>query len=159
MQNINRGWFFALTGVVLFACLFAALNAAFRSAEPSATADRPMTEARAAFARIVPGKTAVPDLAGLGFDAGSPGVQALSYLGVMERFMPHTARGFDKLDPAMQACLGDQGRCTAFIFPLGHAEVAYTFLGSSAQAAPVLGPHVTLLIRGGRVAYKQMSER
>lgn len=159
MGNIHRSWVFALTGVFLFACLFASLNAAFHSVELDANSDRPMAEARAAFARVVVGKTAVPELAALGFEPSRPGVQTLSYLGVMERFMPHTAEGFDKLDPAMQSCLGAEGRCTAYVFPLGHAEVAYTFLGSSAQAAPVSGPHVTLLIRSGRVAYKEMVER
>lgn len=159
MPIFYRGWFYALMGVALFACLFASLTAAFRAAEPALTPDRPLAEARAAFARVMVGKTAVPDLAGLGFDASRAGVQTLSYLGVMERFMPRTAEGFDRLDPAMQACLSAEGRCTAYVFPLTHAEVAYTFLGASAQAAPVMGPHVTLLIRGGRVAYKQMSER
>lgn len=159
MQIFHRGWFYALTGVMLFACLFASLNAAFRAAAPASTPDRSLAEARAAFARIAVGKTAVPDLAALGFDAAGPGVQTLSYLGVMERFMPKTAEGFDRLDAAMQACLGAEGRCTAYVFPLGHAQIAYTFLGASAQAAPVAGPRVTLLIRGGRVAYKQMIER
>lgn len=158
MPVYYRGWFYAALAVVLFAGLFAALNAALRT-PVAAAPEHPVSEARAAFARIQVGKTEVPQLAALGFDATRPGVQTLSYLGVVERFMPRTAEGFDGLNPAMQACLAAEGRCTAYVFPLGHARIAYHFLGSAAEAAPAFnGPRVTLLIRGGRVVFKQIDE-
>lgn len=157
LNIINRGWFFALAGVALFACLFASIDAAFHSTPaPVLTADA-LADARAAFAKVRVGSTAVPDLAGLGFDATRPGVQTLSYLGVMEGFMPRTAEAFDRLDPAVQACLSAEGRCSAYVFPLTHAQVTYNFLGTPAQADPIAGPRVTFLIRGGRVTFKKFS--
>lgn len=161
MAIFNRGWFFALVGVVLFACLFASVTEALKGASVTeAPHDRSLAQARAAFAKVSVGRTLVPDLAGLGFDASHPGVQTLSYLGVVEHFMPATARAFDAADPAIQQCLTAQGRCTAYIFPLVHAQVSYSFFGTEAHAAaPITGPRATFLIRGGRVVWKDFAER
>jgi hypothetical protein len=94
---------------------------------------------RSGYVRIRAGVTPVSQLAGLGFDTN--GAAKLSYLGVMEQFMPKDSFGFDALDPSVQACFEARDRCTAYIFTLPHQP----------------GAKVVLLIDGGRVAYKSIS--
>lgn len=70
-----------------------------------------------AYGNVVNGETKLPDLAHLGFDAAhAPNVEKLSYLGVMDRFMPGDSAKFDKLAPPIQACIEAQEHCSAFIF-------------------------------------------
>ncbi|HEY0281114.1 MAG TPA: hypothetical protein VGC27_00635, partial [Rhizomicrobium sp.] len=48
-----------------------------------------------AFVGIIPGETRLSDLPKLGFDtATTPNVEILSYLGVIERFMPRNSLTF-----------------------------------------------------------------
>jgi hypothetical protein len=116
----------------------------------------------AAYARIQPGLTRASQLARYGLDTGAANTQVLSYLGVMERFMPSDSVAFDRLDLAMRECIGARDGCTALVFrasdPARAAiarDLLSTFdLGASAAADT---PRVTLLIRHGRVAFKMMS--
>jgi hypothetical protein len=94
---------------------------------------------KTAYVRIRAGTTPVSQLARLGFDTA--GAAKLSYLGVMEQFMPKDSFGFDTLEPAVQTCFEARDRCTAYIF--------------SMPAQP--NARVVLLIEGGRVAYKAIS--
>src|SRR5580693_1356505 len=60
----------------------------------------------AAYGNVVMGETRLPQLAELGFDtATAPNVEKLSYLGVMDRFMPGDSVRFDRLAPAVQGCI------------------------------------------------------
>src|ERR1700760_3994614 len=74
-----------LAMVVILALLVANL---LHHVDPKDAADVPLTALKAAYARVVPGETAVPDLSRLGFDTGQGGVRRLSYLGLMENFAP-----------------------------------------------------------------------
>jgi hypothetical protein len=120
-----------------------------------------------AYRSITPGTTLASDLSHMGFDAArSPNVEVLSYLGVIERFMPRDSIHFDTLAPAVQACIDARDRCTAYVFNpqrlhrerrgsafldiLGFQRVTVN-TGWSAE--------VILLIQDGRVAYKVMSGR
>jgi len=120
-----------------------------------------------AYRSITPGATLASDLSHLGFDAAtSPNVEILSYLGVIERFMPRDSIHFDNLAPAVQACIDARDRCTAYVFKpsrlhqerrgsafldiLGFQRVTVNY-GWSAE--------VILLVQDGRVAYKVMSGR
>jgi hypothetical protein len=94
---------------------------------------------RAGYARIRAGVTPVSQLAKLGFDTNA--AAKLSYLGVMEQFMPRDSFGFDALDPSVQACFEARDQCTAYIFTQPRQPDA----------------KVMLLIHGGRVAYKTIS--
>jgi hypothetical protein len=94
---------------------------------------------KSAYARIRAGVTPVSQLAQLGFDTAN--AQKLSYLGVLEQFMPSDSFDFDTLDPAIKNCFEARDQCTAYIFTLPHAPAA----------------RVVLLIDGGRVAYKAIS--
>ncbi len=118
-----------------------------------------------AYESISPGLTRESDLGKLGFDAaGSPNVEILSYLGVIERFMPRDSIKFDELDPAVQSCIQARDACSAYVFKperlhqerdgnwfldiLGFERTTVNY-GWSAE--------VVLLIQDGRVAYKVMS--
>ena len=70
-----------------------------------------------AYDRIQPGATAVTDLSKMGFDVDTAAnVEVLSYLGVIERFMPRELIHMDDLDPAVRECLQSRVECTAYIF-------------------------------------------
>jgi len=118
-----------------------------------------------AYQEIAPGVTRASDLRGLGFDATrTPNVEVLSYLGVIERFMPRDSIHFDTLAPAVQNCIDARDRCTAYVFRLSrlHQEREGNVL------LDILGFHritynhgwsaeVILLVQDGRVAYKVIS--
>ena len=118
----------------------------------------------AAYARVQPGLTRTSQLARLGLDPGSASAQALSYLGVIERFMPRDSVRFDGLNAALQDCIEARDHCTALVFrPVGrvHLPAHNEFLsalglGASAAGAEVV-PEVTLLVRDGRVAFKMIT--
>lgn len=70
-----------------------------------------------AFDRIEPGRTREADLTRLGFDVEStPNVEILSYLGVIERFMPRDSIKFDDLDPAVRDCVQSRMQCSGYVF-------------------------------------------
>jgi hypothetical protein len=94
---------------------------------------------KAAYGRIRAGVTPAPQLARLGFDTTT--ATKLSYLGVMEQFMPGDSFSFDTLDPALQTCFEARDHCTAYIF--------------TAPEKPE--SRIVLLIEGGRVAYKSIA--
>jgi hypothetical protein len=116
----------------------------------------------AAYVRIQPGLTPASQLARFGLDSSAANTQALSYLGVMERFMPHDSVAFDRLDAGVRDCIDARDRCTALVFRASdpaRTGTPHGFLstfGLGARAA-VETPRVTLLIRNGRVAFKMMS--
>ena len=121
----------------------------------------------AAYTVIVPGSTRQEELPKIGFDtATTPNVEVLSYLGVIERFMPNSSMSFDRLAPPVQACIQAQDRCSAYVFHPQHIESQRTgnilldvlgfereTLDSGWQA------EVVLLMQDGHVAYKLMSGR
>ncbi len=120
---------------------------------------------QAAYRQITPGATPASDLSHLGFDATrSPNVEVLSYLGVIERFMPRDSIHFDHLAPAVQSCIDARDRCTAYVFRPArlHQERRGSFfldvLGFQRQVVNYgWSAEVVLLVQDGRVAYKVMS--
>lgn len=118
-----------------------------------------------AYREITPGATPASDLSQLGFDATrSPNVEVLSYLGVIERFMPRDSIRFDNLAPAVQSCIDARDRCTAYVFRPArlHQERRGSFfldvLGFQRQVVNYgWSAEVVLLVQDGRVAYKVMS--
>ena len=121
----------------------------------------------AAYTDIVPGQTRMADLPKLGFDtATTPNVEILSYLGVIERFMPRNSLTFDHLAPPVQACIEAQDRCSAFVFHPQQVESHRTgnifldVLGFERQTLDTgWQAEVVLLMQDGHVAYKLMSGR
>jgi hypothetical protein len=115
-----------------------------------------------AYSRIHPGVTRASELAGYGFDSSSRGARLLSYLAIMESFIPHDSEQFDRLDAAVQTCVAARERCSALIFQpadspgSNKAHGIFTAFGMGAEAASRT-PQVTLLIRDGRVTFKLMT--
>lgn len=74
-------------------------------------------DVRGAYDRIQPGRTSTADLAQMGFDVErASSVEVLSYLGVIERFMPRESIRMDDLDPSVRQCLQSRIECSAYIF-------------------------------------------
>ena len=91
-------------------------------------------------------------------------MEILSYLGVIERFMPRDSIRFDKLDPAVQSCIEARDRCSAYVFRPGqlHQERTGEFfldlLGFERTTVDTgWSAEVVFLVQDGRVAYKVMS--
>jgi hypothetical protein len=118
-----------------------------------ASAERSGPGLRAAYDRATFGASQ-PELAALGFDGTRAGVRRLSGLGVQEYFMPRTSREFDQLDPAVQDCFEAPDRCNVLIFPMGEGGAGGGFF--AAHAAPQEAGRIVLLLRSGRLTYKEM---
>ncbi len=124
-------------------------------------------QVQAAYVDIVPGSTRLSDLQKLGFDtATTPNVEVLSYLGVIERFMPRNSLTFDRLAKPVQACIEAQDRCSALVFHPEHVEsrrmgnIFLDLLGFERQTLSTgWSAEVVLLMQDGHVAYKLMSGR
>jgi hypothetical protein len=125
------------------------------------------SQVEAAYSNIETGSTRMSDLQKLGFDAAlTPNVEVLSYLGVIERFMPRNSMTFDRLAVPVQNCIMAQDRCTAFVFHPEHVESRRTgnffldVLGFERETHNTgWSAEVVLLMQDGRVAYKLMSGR
>jgi hypothetical protein len=124
-------------------------------------------DVEAAYGQIEPGHTRTTDLVTIGFDANdSPNVEVLSYLGVIEKFIPRDSIRFDNLDPVVQQCIQAREHCTGYVF---HPERLHKErLGS--WMLDMLGfqrttvdygwsADIVLLVMDGHVAYKVMSGR
>lgn len=74
-------------------------------------------EAKLAFDTVIPNQTSGKDLPAIGFDpfAGT-NIRILTYLDVMNRFMPNPSIQKENLDPAIQNCIEVQERCRAYEF-------------------------------------------
>ena len=116
----------------------------------------------AAYAHVHPGLTRVSDLVRLGFDSASTNAQILSYLGVMERFVPRDSAEFDKLNAVIQSCVEARDRCSAMVFRPG----SYEQPGFGGHILSVIGfssaiersvPQATFFIRDGRVVFKAIA--
>jgi hypothetical protein len=154
-----------IAGVIAVMALIGcgALTLLPRQNDPVPIRLRTMRDLATAYERVQPGLTRASQLTHLGFDPGSANAQVLSYLGVMERFMPNDSIRFDRLDAAVQDCIEARDHCTALVFrPMGRASMPgpagiLSALGLGAAAATNQAPEVTLLVRDGRVAFKMIS--
>jgi hypothetical protein len=122
-------------------------------------------EVEVAYKTIVPGETRENDLAKLGFNAAvQPNAEVISYLGVIERFMPRDSIHFDHLAQPVRACIEAQERCSAYVFRPSRLEqqrMGSIFLDLMGFERTTLdhgwAAEVVLLMQDGRVAYKVMS--
>lgn len=124
-------------------------------------------EVEVAYQQIEPGQTRTNDLAQMGFDSNdSPNVEVLSYLGVIERFIPRDSIRFDNLDPVVQQCIEARDRCTGYVFHperLHEERLGNWFLDVLGFQRTTVNygwsAEIVLLVMDGRVAYKVMSGR
>ncbi|MEJ1970418.1 MAG: hypothetical protein WDN03_17590 [Rhizomicrobium sp.] len=157
---------YATSVVVLVAALavvgLGILTVLPRQSDTAAVGFRSLRDLASAYARVLPGQTRASQLGRLGFDSTTPNVEVLSYLGMIERFMPRDSAQFDRLDPRLQTCIEARDRCTALVFKPGsafkvRAAGMFSMFGLGAAQAAASDPVVTLLVQDGRVAYKTIS--
>ena len=167
VERTQRGTRRAVTAVVLVVSALALLGNAIVSLLPHSDGtalQRALTKADLinGYSHVRPGQTRALQLSRYGLEASSAGTQVLSYLGMMERFVPHDTARFDTLDPAIKNCVAVQDHCAAMVFRSANpAKVAtghglFAALALDAEATPQT-TQVVLLIRDGRVAFKMIS--
>ena len=117
-----------------------------------------------AYDHVEPGHTRESQLAKIGFDPSAPNVEVLSYLGVIERFMPRDSVKFDHLAAPVRSCIMAQDRCTAYVFRPSLVEAHRTgdtmldvFGFDRTTVRNGWSAEVTLLVQDGRVSYKVIS--
>ncbi len=73
------------------------------------------SEAKASFDRIIPGKTRVVDLKQLGFDPfTTPNIKQITYLEIIQQFMPNQSISLKDLDAALQGCIQARKACYGY---------------------------------------------
>lgn len=71
--------------------------------------------AKASFDKIVPQETTHDDLKKLGFDPfETPNMKLITYLDIIQKFIPNESISFDDLDPGIQACLKAKADCHGY---------------------------------------------
>ncbi len=86
-----------------------------REAKRPRTQWQSFDEAQAAFDKIIPHKTTVADLKGLGFDpVSTPNVKILTYLDLITLFLPNNSITLKDLQPDVRACIESKDCCHAY---------------------------------------------
>jgi len=74
-------------------------------------------EARAAYERIMPLKTTHEEIHDLGFDPfATPNIRILTYLDIMNRFLPNPSIRMEDLDKGVVSCIEAKAACKAYEF-------------------------------------------
>ena len=72
-------------------------------------------EAQTAYDKVVPHKTTLTELKGLGFDPfTTPNIKVLTYLDLIQRFIPNSSITFDDLQPDVRSCIESKDCCHAY---------------------------------------------
>jgi hypothetical protein len=121
---------------------------------------------KTAYDRVTPGASET-DLCDLGFDpVKSSNAEMLSYLGVIERFVPRDSVRFDTLPPAVRDCIDAQDHCQALVFHpsrLSHTRTGDFFMDffgfDRVTTDSGWSADIVFLVRDHQVVYKIMSGR
>jgi hypothetical protein len=118
-----------------------------------------------AFDRISLKQTSIDEMSDLGFDTNNtPNVAVLSYLDIVERFMPNSSMAFDKLDPAVQDCILARSACNGYVFKVEHHDFQregslfldlFGFVHTTRETGWTA--QVLVLVQNGRVTHKLLS--
>lgn len=119
---------------------------------------------QAAYQAVKPGLTRASELGRIGFDsARSANVEVLSYLGIVERFMPRSSIKFDRLAAPVQSCIDARDHCMAYVYRPSRMEqetrgnALLKLVGfDHTTVSRGWSAEIVLLVRNGRVAYKAM---
>jgi hypothetical protein len=72
-------------------------------------------DAESAFDKIVPHKTTVAELKGMGFDPLiTPNIRILTYLDLIQRFIPNASIRMEDLQPDVKMCIESKDCCHAY---------------------------------------------
>ena len=122
-------------------------------------------QAEVAFDQIVPHETRVEDLKNLGFDPHStPNVEILTYLDIIQRFIPNSSITKDDLHPDVRTCIEAKDACMGYELDLDitrkkrFGNLGMDVLGFK-KKTQVYGWNykALLLIKDGVVVYKLRS--
>lgn len=81
----------------------------------SRTAWQNFDEAQAAYDKVIPHKTSIIELKDLGFDPHTtPNIKILTYLDLIQRFVPNASITLDDLQPDVRACIESKDCCHAY---------------------------------------------
>ncbi len=71
--------------------------------------------AKTSFDKIIPQETTNEELKALGFDPfETPNTKLITYLDIIQKFIPNESIGFGDLDPGIQACLKAKADCHGY---------------------------------------------
>lgn len=107
------------------AALLSASLAGCASLLPRGSSEQPsgfdsFEAAQHALEQVLPFRTTVAELAGLGFDPeGGRNVTRVPYPEVVTRLAPHPGVPLEALDEGVRACVVAQAQCRAYVFHLG----------------------------------------
>jgi len=85
------------------------------SSQRSRTPWQNFEQAQAAYDQVIPHKTSVAELKGLGFDPlTTPNVKILTYLDLIQRFIPNASITLNDLQPDVRSCIESKDCCHAY---------------------------------------------
>jgi len=100
-----------LLGLTLYGCS----NALPRTEDITRSRWNSFDEAMADYEKIAPYVTTVEELKELGYDPYTqPNIRILSYLDIIQRFMPNQSITLDDLDPGLSFCIQSRNLCQAY---------------------------------------------
>ena len=74
-------------------------------------------DAKSSFDKITPYKTTTQEMRALGFDPyTTPNIKILTYVDIMNRFMPNSSIKKEELAEGIQFCIDAQADCSAYEF-------------------------------------------
>jgi hypothetical protein len=120
---------------------------------------------RDAFDKIKPMRTSLKEVSSFGFDAqNASNVRVLSYVDIVNHFVPDSSVALDRLDPAVKACIDARADCQGYEFTLAQKNVdgsgsLFLDLLDFAHTRTETGwsAHVLILVRDGQVIHKVIS--
>lgn len=120
-----------------------------------------------AYDAIEIGKTRATDLAALGFDPKTtPNIQVLSYVQIIEYFVPSEAVTLQRIPKSVRTCLEAQDHCSAYVYRLQHSATRHNggvvpdLVGIERDTTRVgWSAEIILLLRDDQIAYKVISAR
>ncbi len=118
-----------------------------------------------AFDQIKPMRTSLREMSRLGFDAqNASNVRVLSYVDIVNHFVPDSSVALDRLDPAVKACIDARANCQGYEFTLQQKNVdgsgsLFLDLLDFAHTRTETGwnAHVLILVQDGQVTHKVFS--
>jgi hypothetical protein len=91
--------------------------------QSKATGFETYDKAQTTYNRVLPFQTTAGDLADMGiFPGKTSNLKVVTYLDIMQRFMPQQTVKISDLDPAVQACLNAREGCEGWILPLERTD-------------------------------------
>ncbi len=100
-----------LIGLALFSCS----NSLPRTENTTRSRWDSFEQAMADYEKIIPYQTTTEELKELGYDPYTqPNIKILSYLDIIQRFMPNQSITIDDLDPSVSFCIRSREHCLAY---------------------------------------------